>query len=324
MVIPRPTTRLLALLELLQTRDLVSGAELARRLEVDGRSVRRYIAMLDEIGIQVETVRGPHGGYRLRPGPAIPPLLLTDEEAVALALALQALPALGLDLGAGVVAGLRAKLERTLPAGIQTRLRALEASVAFPTDTPGASADGSLIATLGTAAEGGRQVRLRYNAEEQSPTTRLVDPYGVARWSRAWYLVAYCHLRGAIRLFRLDRIAAAETLPSRFTVPPDFDAYGYVERSMAAYPGRWAVTVRLAVPLDRARALISASQGTLDTDEAGQTRFRGRFDCLDSVARWLATLGCDFAVVEPPELRPALDRLAARLASAGSMAAAGE
>lgn len=310
MVIPRPTTRLLALLELLQARDLVSGAELARRLEVEGRSVRRYIAMLDEIGIQVETVRGPHGGYRLRPGPVLPPLLLTDEEAVALALALQALPGLGLDLGAGVAAGLRAKLERTLPAGIQARLRALEANVAFPPEAPGASAEGPLIAALGEAAEGGRQVQLDYRAEDGTMTTRLIDPYGVARWSRAWYLVAYCHLRAGGRLFRLDRIAAAEPLPGRFTPPANFDTYAHVARAMADYPGHWAVTITLDLPLDQARTITAAVSGTLDTDEAGQTRFRGRFDNLNGTARWLASLGCAFTVIEPDELRAALRRLA--------------
>ena len=309
MTIPRPTTRLLALLELMQARDLVSGAELARRLEVDGRSVRRYIAMLDEIGISVETVRGPHGGYRLRPGPVLPPLLLTDEEAIALALALQALPNVGLDLGAGVAAGLRAKLERTLPAGVQARLRALEANVAFPPEAPVAPAEGPLIAALGEAAEAGRQVQLRYRADDGTITDRLIDPYGVARWSRAWYLVAYCHLRVGVRLFRLDRIASAEPMASRFAPPPAFDAYAHVARAMADYPGRWSATILLDLPLEEARGLIPATYGTLETDEAGRVRFQGRFDDLDGTARWLATFGCAITVIAPPELRAALRRL---------------
>ncbi|HEY8602440.1 MAG TPA: YafY family protein [Thermomicrobiales bacterium] len=316
MVIPRPTTRLLALLEVLQTRDLVSGAELARRLEVDGRSVRRYIAMLDEIGIPVETVRGPAGGYRLRPGPKIPPLLLTDEEAIALALALQAVPGLGLDLGAGVAAGLRAKLERTLPAGIRARVRALEGSVALDPGPAMMAAEGALVAALGEAAEAGRRVRLRYRAEGDAGTVRLVEPYGVARWSRAWYLVAYCHLRVGVRLFRLDRIAGVETLPERFERPHDFDPYAYVARAMAEFPGRWAVTVALDLPLDRARASVLAPYGTLEVAPAGdETIFRGRFDNLDGVARWLVSVGCGFVVREPAELREALRRLAGTIAA---------
>jgi predicted DNA-binding transcriptional regulator YafY len=315
MAIPRPATRLLALLEVLQARDLVSGAELARRLEVDGRSVRRYIAMLDEIGIPVETARGPAGGYRLRPGPKIPPLLLTDEEAVALALALQAVPGLGLDLGAGVTAGLRAKLERTLPAGVRARVRALEGHVAFEPGPPKVAAEGALVAALGEAAEGGRRVRLRYRAEVDAETVRIVEPYGVAQWSRAWYLVAYCHLRVGIRLFRLDRIAEATVLAERFARPRHFDPYVYVARAMAEYPGRWAVTVALDLPLDQARESVLAAYGTLGAEGGGVT-FQGRFDNLDGVARWLVSVGCDFVVHEPVELREALRRLAGTIAAA--------
>lgn len=316
MVIPRPTTRLLALLEVLQARDLVSGAELARRLEVDGRSVRRYIAMLDEIGIVVETVRGPAGGYRLRPGPKLPPLLVTDEEAIALALALQALPGLGLDLGAGVTAGLRAKLERTLPAGVRARVRALEEHVAFAPAPSNGATEGAFVAALGEAAAAGRQVQLRYRTEAAAETVRIIEPYGVAQWSRAWYLVAYCHLRLGIRLFRLDRIAGLAPLAERFERPRDFDPYAYVARAMAEFPGRWAVTIALDLPLDRARGSALAPYGTLEATAAAGTIFRGRFDDLDDVARWLISIGCGFVVHEPAALREALRRLAATIAAA--------
>lgn len=313
MVIPRPTTRLLALLEVLQSRDIVSGSELARRLEIDGRSVRRYIAMLAEIGILVETVRGPHGGYRLRPGPRIPPLLLTEEEAVTLALAFGTLPHLGLTLTPETVTGLRAKLERTLSTGLRERVRALAASIALPPMAPIAAANGALLTALGEAASAGRRVRLQYRAEEGAETVRLVDPYGVARWSRAWYLVAHCHLRAGVRLFRLDRIAAAEATDERFTPPADFDAYAHVARAMAEYPGRWAVDVRLALPLAAAQDSMIAPYGTLTADGAG-SRFQGRFDNLDGLARELVSLRCRFTVGEPPELREALRRLAVEIA----------
>src|SRR4051812_28002827 len=157
MVIPRPTTRLLALLELLQARDWISGAELARRLEVNGRSVRRYIAMLEEIDIPVEAVRGRAGGYRLRPGYKLPPLLFSDEEAVALALALQGLPGLGLALTPAAVTGARAKLERVLPLGLRERVRALEESIALDPGLPVTPAAGALVATLGEAVARGRR-----------------------------------------------------------------------------------------------------------------------------------------------------------------------
>ncbi len=314
MTIPRPTTRLLALLEVLQSRDIVSGTELARRLEIDGRSVRRYIAMLAEIGILVETVRGPHGGYRLRPGPRVPPLLLTEEEAVTLALAFGTLPHLGVALAPETLTGLRAKLERTLSAGLRARVRALAGSIALPPIPPMVAANGALLTVLGEAASAGRRVRLHYRADEGAETVRLVDPYGVARWSRAWYLVAHCHLRQGVRLFRLDRIAATEATAESFVPPADFDAYAHVARAMAAFPGRWAVDVRLALSLDAAQDSIIAPYGTLTADGAG-SRFQGRFDNLDGLARELVSLGCHFAVSEPPELRAALRQLAAELAA---------
>ncbi len=314
MTIPRPTTRLLALLEVLQSRDLVGGAELARRLEIDGRSVRRYIAMLAEIGILVETVRGPHGGYRLRPGPRIPPLLLMEEEAVALALAFGTLPHLGLALAPETLTGLRAKLERTLAEGLRARVRALAGSIALSPGPVMIAADGALLTALGEAASAGRRLRLRYRTAEGAETARLVDPYGVARWSRAWYLVAHCHLRVDVRLFRLDRIAAAEATAERFEPPAAFDAYAHVGRAMAEYPGRWAVDVRLDLPLATARESVIAPYGTLTADGAG-SRFRGRFDGLDGFARDLVSLGCRLVVDEPPELRAALRRLAAEIAA---------
>lgn len=245
----------------------------------------------------METVRGPHGGYRLRPGPRIPPLLLTEEEAVALALAFGALTHLGMALAPETLTGLRAKLERTRPPG--------------PMMVP---ADGALLTALGEAASAGRRLRLRYRAEGGEETTRLVDPYGVARWSRARYLVAHCHLRVGVRLFRLDRIAAAEATDTMFVPPADFDPYAHVARAMAAYPGRWAVDVRLALPLAAARDSVIAPYGTLTADGAG-SRFQGRFDNLDGLARELVSLRCRFSVSEPPELRAALRQLATEIAA---------
>jgi predicted DNA-binding transcriptional regulator YafY len=314
MAIPRPTTRLLALLELLQARDWIGGAELARRLEVNGRSVRRYIAMLEEIGIPVEAARGRDGGYRLRPGYKLPPLLFTDEEAVALALALQGVPRLGLALSPAAVTGARAKLERVLPLGLRERVRALEGSVALEPGQPIALAEGGLVATLGEAVAHGRRVRLRYRAESGEETERAVDPYGVTRWSLAWYLVGYCHLRVAVRLFRLDRIIAAQPLAEEFTPPPDFDAYAYVVHAMATYPARWTVVATLGLTPEQATTRVPPAVGLLEPNGERVT-FRGSFDDLDHVARWLVTLRCPVIVHEPPELRTMLEGLAREVAA---------
>jgi predicted DNA-binding transcriptional regulator YafY len=313
MVIPRPTTRLLALLEILQARDLVSGAELARRLEVNDRSVRRYIAMLQEIGLPVQTVRGPAGGYRLRPGYKLPPLMFTDEEAVALTFGLAGLARLGLALDPAAVAGAQAKLERVLPAPLRSQVQALEAGVAHDPAPATAPAEGTLVALLGAAAGDGRRVRLRYRSE-RGESDRAVDPYGVAHWSRAWYLVGHCHLRGGTRLFRLDRVLAADPLAETFAPPPDFDPYAYVARAMAAYPGRWRVSLLLRMPLAEAQRSTLAAYGTL-TPTAEGVRYEGRFEDLDGLARWLILLRHPFTIHEPPELRDALRALAREVAA---------
>ena len=314
MVTTRPTTRLLALLELLQARDLVGGTELARRLEINGRSARRYIAMLQEIGLPVETVRGPAGGYRLRPGYKLPPLMFTDEEAVALTLGLAGLDHLGLALDAATVAGAQAKLERVLPTAVRERVQALEAGIGRAPTPQATPAEGTLVAALVQAAGAGRGFQLRYRSEQGVESDRAVDPYGVAHWSRAWYLVGHCHLRGGTRLFRLDRVVAAEPLTETFPPPADFDAYAYVARTMAHFPGRWAVEVQLALPLDEARRTTLAPYGTL-TPTADGTHFAGSFDDLDRLARSLILLKRPFVIHHPPELRAALRQLAQEIAT---------
>jgi predicted DNA-binding transcriptional regulator YafY len=313
-MIPRPTTRLLALLELLQSHDLLGGEVIARRLEIDTRSVRRYVAMLQDIGIPVESVRGPHGGYRLRPGFKLPPLMFTEDEALALGLAVMEIPHAGLALAPGVVAGLQAKLERVLPVPLRAQVRAMTSGVALAPAAPVTPAEGSLIALLGQATQDRAQVCIHYRTANGDATIRTVDPYGIARWSRAWYLAGYCHLRTGLRVFRLDRIVEAERLDTRFTPPANFDVYGYVTQTMERYPGRWMVMITLALPIEEARRIVPPGYGSLRAADGG-TRFEGRFNQLDWLARWLVSLGCRFTVHDPPELRDELRHLAREIAA---------
>ena len=247
-----PTTRLLTILELLQAHDHLSGAELARRLEVNTRSIRRYIMMLQDLGIPVEGTRGPYGGYRLRPGFKLPPLMFTDEEAFALTLALLAMPRLGLTFTAPARAGALAKLERVLPAALRARIQAVQASVALDAVPSEVTAESELVVLLSEAAQQGRRVWLRYRSGDAEDSERLVDPYGVVCWARYWYVVGYCHRRADLRMFRLDRVLAAERRDERFPPPTDFDSLGYVVRSIATMPGRWPVEVALRMPVAEA------------------------------------------------------------------------
>jgi predicted DNA-binding transcriptional regulator YafY len=314
-----PTTRLLTILELLQAHGRLGSADLARRLEVDRRSIRRYVAMLQELGIPIEGTRGPHGGYRLRQGFTLPPLLFTEDEAVALALGLLGLPQLGLGLAPPAVSGALAKVRRVLPQEARVRVGAIEENVALEPSGLGTPAPGEFVALCSKAARAGQRVWLRYRAERGEESERIIDPYGVARWSRYWYVVGYCHLRVGLRSFRLDRVLAVEVCPDTFAPPPDFDSLAFVVRSIATMPGRWAVEVLLDLPLEEARRRVPAAYGTLDGIPDG-TLFRCRHDDLDGLARYLVGLGCPLVVRQPAELRAALRRLAATIAAAADAA----
>src|SRR5437762_12074400 len=187
----QPTTRLLTVLELLQARPQLSGAELARRLEVDGRTVRRYVMMLQDVGIPVEATHGRTGGYRLRPGFKLPPLLFTEEEALAVTLGLLAARRLGLTAAAPATEGALAKIQRVLPVGVAERLHALEETTSFSqrAANPVAAAIESLL-TLGTAAQYRRPVLLQYRSPVGSDTDLRIVHYGpVFPYGRRYLLV---------------------------------------------------------------------------------------------------------------------------------------
>lgn len=311
-----PTTRLLTILELLQARGHLSGAALAARLEIDRRTVRRYITMLQDLGIPIEATPGRYGGYCLRPGYKLPPLIFNEEEAVALVLGLLAARRLGLDATAPAVAGALAKIERVLPATTRERVADLDDSVALDLAPAVRGAPGPLVAALGAATRRGQRVLLRYRTRERAETERPFDPYGVAFHAGVWYAVGHCHLRDDIRTFRLDRIVAAAPLADAptFARPPDFDPLAAVRRSLATVPRAWAVTVTLLTTREEAEArLPKAIAATEETPDG--ILVRCTTDSLDWFAGLLARLECDFVVHEPPELRDALRQLAAQLVS---------
>src|SRR5215212_9904080 len=170
----RPTTRLLSMLELLQARGRMGGPELASRLEVGERTVRRYVAMLQEMGVPVEAERGRYGAYALRPGFRLPPMMFTDEEALALALGLLSARRLGLSGAAPAVEGAQAKLERVMPAGLRERVRTFE-EVVVPAAAPERLPAGEVVVTLSAAVRERRRVWMRYRSEVSGKTERAVD-----------------------------------------------------------------------------------------------------------------------------------------------------
>src|SRR5579884_1774732 len=185
----------------------MTGAELARRLEVNIRTVRDYIEMLADLGIPVEAERGRYGAYRLRPGYKLPPLIFTEEESFALTLALLIAREQGLAQTSPAFEGILAKVMRVLPVSTRTQVQAVEQTVLFEEYGVRIAPSMWAVAVLSSALQSGRQVRLSYSSPQGELTERGFDPYGIVCQEGIWYTIGYCHLRKSQRLFRLDRIA---------------------------------------------------------------------------------------------------------------------
>lgn len=307
-----PATRVLALLELLQSHGQLSGRELAQRLEVDGRTLRRYIRHLEDLGIPVTTERGRHGGYRLVAGFKLPPLMFSAEEAQAIALGLLAVRGLGLAETAAAGASAQAKLERVMPANLQQRVRALSESATLDLPRSRAASDNGLLPALADAAQARQRVRLSYRSEQGETSLREVDPYGlVYRWG-LWYLGGLCHLRQGLRSFRLDRIQALQTLDSHFERPAEFNAADHLNTSIANLPRAFPIEVQLHTDLHSATLELGRSVGMLVPHQDG-VRLNARTDSLVWFARQLARLPFDFEICHPQELRSAVREQAQRL-----------
>ncbi len=311
-----PTARLLELLELLQARPLTTGGEIAHQLEIDRRTVRRYVAALQELGIPVEGQRGVGGGYRVRPGYRLPPLMLSDDEAVVVVLGLIAARRQGLDSDSGSVDGALTKIHRVLPDPLRRRVEALETALGF-TATPraGAPVTGDTVLLLADAVRRGRRVRTAYRSYAGERTRRELSPYGLVVHAGRWYLAAHDHLRDDLRTFRVDRMRSPRLLDaSALTAPEGFDAVEHVSRSLARVPWGHEVEVLLDLPVDRAARRLPPTIAELVEAEGG-TLLRMRVDSLDWMAGTLASLGCTFEIRSPEELRTSVRTLADRLAS---------
>jgi predicted DNA-binding transcriptional regulator YafY len=311
-----PTSRLLALLESLQAQPVATGRELADRLGVDLRTLRRYIAALQELGIPVEGQRGVGGGYRLRPGYRLPPLMLSDDETVVVVLGLLAARRLGLDTEGASADGALTKIHRVLPNRLRSRAEALEATLGFAdASAGGVPVPGETVLLLAEAVRRRRRLRTSYRSFSGVLSDRELSPLGLVVHAGRWYLAAHDHGRGELRTFRVDRMRdPALEDAAAVAAPEDFDAVAYVSSSLASVPWTWEVEVELDLSLERAAERIPATLGEL-VEQEGRTVLRMRVESLDWMAALLAGLGCDFTIRQPDDLRTSVRKLAARLAA---------
>ncbi|CAA9542044.1 MAG: Transcriptional regulator, DeoR family [uncultured Thermomicrobiales bacterium] len=307
-----PTTRVLAVLEMLQARQRVRGADIAERLEVDPRTVRRYITMLQDLGIPVESERGRHGAYVLRPGFKLPPLMLTEDEALAVVLGLETVRRLGLAAAAPSTAGAAAKIDRVLPDAIRQRVHAVQSALTLDLPPAVAISRSDLVLSMATAVHERRRVLLSHRAVTGTETERRLDPYGIVFRDGKWYAIGHCHLRDDLRVFRFDRITSVVVEDDHFARPAGFDPLAELARVFAYIPARWSCEVTVHALAEEVRGRISPTVGTLEPVRDG-TLVRGDVESLDWYAHHLAGLPWRFRIDRPAELRDAVRELAERL-----------
>jgi predicted DNA-binding transcriptional regulator YafY len=269
--------------------------------------------MLQDMGIPIEATRGPGGGYQLRPGFKMPPLMLTDDEALAIVLSLIAARRQGIPAAMHTIEGALAKIERVLPTGLRTRLQAVQSAVAFVPKPVADQPPGEMVLLLSTAVQQQRRVRLRYRSQGQE-TVRSVDPYGLVLHWEHWYMAGWCHLRQGVRVFRLDRILDAVAEEETFTPPQDFDSLQVILESLATVPAGWEVEVWLEMSLEEAQRRIPPGSAVFEQSADGIV-MHAHVDRLEWFARILLTFEAPFVIRRPPELREALRALASEAAA---------
>jgi predicted DNA-binding transcriptional regulator YafY len=308
------SSRLLELLSLLQGRRDWPGNELADRLEVSGRTIRRDVERLRGLGYPVESLTGPAGGYRLRAGSAMPPLLLDDDESIAIAVGLRT--AAGASVTGIEEHAVRAlvKLEQVLPAHLRRRVAALgSATISVPMGGP--TVDPQHLSLIAAACRDSECVRFGYRSREGADSRRVVEPHSLVNNWRRWYLVAFDRGREDWRTFRVDRLVKPSAAGRRFAprTLPAKDAAAFVRKSIAEKPTRFDAVVTLRASAEEVRARVPRHWGQIEPLDEHTCRYSTGDDDLRWLAMRVAMLGVDFEVEEPPELVEELRELAARL-----------
>jgi predicted DNA-binding transcriptional regulator YafY len=347
--VTRPTARVLALLEILQGGGTRTVADLAGRLGVDERTVRRYVGHLIDLDVPVRSVRGRYGGYRLAPGYRMPPLMLTDEEALAVLLGLVAGRRAGLvTTSAAAMESAAAKVRRVLPEKLGRRLDALLATAEFtaparPVTSPVTSPETDVLLTLAEAARRRQPVAVSYTGWDGHHSQRTLHPYGIVVHSGRWYVTAADSASEQVRTFRLDRIEDVTVQPETFEGPAGFDPAAQVLSALAGVPRQHEVSLRIQAPAELIRTRLPASVATVEDIPAGPAsggdgagdgadadrpvdknaagggegwvRVRLQAERLDWIPAVLAGLDRPFVIEHPAALRDEVRALARRLSS---------
>jgi predicted DNA-binding transcriptional regulator YafY len=317
-------SRLLELLSLLQARRDWQGAELAGRLDVSQRTIRRDVERLRGLGYPVESLTGPGGGYRLRAGTAMPPLLLDEDEAIAIAVGLRT-------AARASVAGIEetsvralVKLEQVLPAQLRRRVAALgSATIAPPAGGP--TVDPQHLTTIASGCRDSECVRFDYRSRDGTASRREVEPHSLVNLGRRWYLVGWDRQREDWRTFRVDRLSRPAPTGIRFTerALPAKDAAAYVEQGIADAWSRYEARVTVHAPADEIARRLPHAAGALEPIDAHSCEYKTSDDDLGWLALRVAMLGVDVDVHGPPELIAELDAMSRRLSRAAGQPAEG-
>lgn len=311
------SARLLRLLSMFQGRRYWSGAELAERLEINPRTLRRDVDRLRSLGYPVNSTSGAAGGYQLGAGTTLPPLQLDDDEAVAVAVGLRT-------AASGTVTGIEeasvralSKLRQVLPERLRRRVSALHSFI-LPLGHGGPTVDAEVLSLIAGACRDSEKLRFRYQSRDGAASQREVEPHRLVHAGRRWYLAAWDAIRNDWRTFRVDRIEPRITKGQRFSPrkPPDGDFGAYVARSVSYAPQAYQARVTLYASAKLAAERIPPAYGTLEASGDDTCVLRTGASSLDMLAIYLALIGFEFKVHEPPELVARIRSLAERFSRA--------
>lgn len=315
----RPASRILAMLELLQDRPGITGPDLAGALGVTTRTIRRYVATLQDMGIPVEPNAGRIGGYWLRPGYRMPPLMFSAEEAIGLAVALLTTRVSNEADLPPPVANALAKIERSMPQELANRINTIRDGFQMarnPWPETGVFPKPEVLAELIQASLAHQRCWIRYGSWEGNQTSRDIDPYGVLFLDGRWYVHGWCHLRQDARTFRIDRIRRMDLMPQTFDPPPGIDIEDAVLRSIAMTRTGGEFELTIEAPIDRVRAHLPPPIAILEPIDELRTKAYGTTDNPMWLASRIGGLPFGVTVVRLDALKAAMREIGQRMIAA--------